>query len=275
LFALDYPRKRFEVLIVDAGSIDTTLQIARSYPVSVITEPRKNRGYSRNTAVENSKGDIIAFIDADCVAARNWLKEHVRIHEDPNILVVGGSVVQGGDTSLPATIFHETYFAAQSPNLSRHPTWDLATCNASFKRTTFWQVGLFPEVHRGEDSLLCWQVLKKGYLVIFDPTPQVVHLHGKFGFNTLFNRSREQGEADREIQDAFGLDSPLRLPRGRLSTTVFLPSLAAARFGRYLFEIVHASDKMKAISSFPVLVAISLLWTIGYFGATRSQMKSH
>ncbi len=253
---------------MDGGSDDGTLDILHSYPVKIILQTRKNRGLARNTAVEHAKGDIVAFIDADCLAMPNWLREHAMIHEDPNILIVGGSVTQGGDFSLPAKIYHETYFGAQSPSVSRRITWDLATCNASFKRTTFWQVGLFPEINRGEDSLLCWQTLKKGYMVVYDPGPKVVHLHEQIGFRTLFKRTREQGEADREIQEAFGPVSPFRLPRRFLVALFLAPSLMFARFGRYFTGVFRNQRQQLSILTLPVLIGISVLWTIGYVSSS-------
>ncbi len=270
LFMIDYPRSKFEVVAVDGGSSDSTLNILRSYPVSITVEKRKNRGFARNTAVEHSKGDIVAFIDADCIATTSWLIEHVRIHEDPKILVVGGSVLQGGIRSLPATIYHDTYFAGQSPNLPRRVTWDIATCNASFKRTTFWRVGLFPEINRGEDTLLCWQALKKGFMVVYDPGPEVVHLHENTDLRTLFKRSWEQGYADREIQQAFGANSPFRLPRNLFSILLFTPSLVLARFVRYFTGLLRSQDGRTSLLNIPVLVATSILWTLGYLSASRN-----
>jgi glycosyltransferase involved in cell wall biosynthesis len=245
----------------------------RAYPVSILIETRKCRGLARNVAVENSRGEIVAFIDADCLAAKSWLKNHVSAHQNPGVLVVGGSVVQGGDFSLPTSVYHETYFAAQSSSIPRRVTWDLATCNASFKRTTFEQVGLFPEIDRGEDTLLCWQVLQKGFRVLYDPAPRVTHLHERITVGSLLRRSREQGEADREIQGAFGTQSPFRLPRRFLSTLVLTPSLAIARFATYLSHVMRSSEHRSPVLQLPLLAGASMLWTIGYLRTAYSDAR--
>jgi glycosyltransferase involved in cell wall biosynthesis len=267
LYVIDYPQSRYEVVVVDGGSTDGTLEILRRFPVSLIVDTRKCRGVARNTAVSNAKGDIIAFIDADCLATSSWLKEHVRIHRDTSALVVGGSVLQGGDWSFPTRIYHETYFAAQLPSVTRRITWDLATCNASFKRATFRDVGLFPEMDRGEDSLLCWEALRKGYEVLYDPSPRVIHVHERITFRSLLRRSREQGHADREIQAAFGSSSPFKLPK-RFRWALFLtPSLILARFLQYLTHLAESPDKEKAILYSPPLFGAALFWTLGYLDA--------
>lgn len=269
LFSLDYPNSRYEILAVDGGSIDGTLDVLRRFRVNTIIETKKNRGLARNIAVRHARGDIVAFIDADCLATRSWLKDHVSIHGDPRVLVVGGSVIRGGHDSLPARIYHETYFAGQSPTLPRRITWDLATCNASFKRSTFWQIGLFPEIDRGEDSLLCWDVLRKGSIVLYDPVPRVVHLHEQMNFRTLFRRTIEQGHADREIQQAFGKRSPFKLPRSLFTALLLGPSLVLLRFLRYFVELASSTQRQLSIPNIPILMGTSILWTLGYLTATR------
>ena len=274
---LDYPRSRYEIVVVDGGSTDGTLETLERFPVSIIIDTRKCRGIARNTAVNNAKGDIIAFIDADCLATPSWLKEHVKIHRNNSVMVAGGSVLQGGDRSLPTRIYHETYFAAQLPSVPRRITWDLATCNASFKRATFRDVGLFPEMDRGEDSLLCWEALKKGYEVVYDPSPQVVHVHERITFRSLFRRTREQGYADRQIQVAFGNPSPFKLPKKFSLAVLMTPSLFLARFVRFLTQLAASPDKEKAILYIPPLFGASLFWTLGYLSAahTSSVDKRH
>jgi glycosyltransferase involved in cell wall biosynthesis len=264
LFSLDYPKSKYEVVVVDGGSTDGTFEIMRDFPVSLIIETRKCRGLARNAAVKNSRGDVIAFIDADCLASKTWLRDHVTAHRDPRVVAVGGSVLQGGDFSMPTRIFHETYFAAQSPTLRRRVTWDLATCNASFKRNTFRDVGLFPEIDRGEDTLLCWEALRKGYQVVYDPSPRVIHIHDRITFGSLLKRSMEQGEADREIQGAFGNESPFKLPRKFLPAALLTPSLAIARFVRYFSHLYRSPERQLFLLQLPVLIANSLLWTLGY-----------
>jgi glycosyltransferase involved in cell wall biosynthesis len=267
LYDLDYPQTRYEVVVVDGGSTDGTLETLRRFPVTLIIDTRKSRGVARNTAVKNAKGDIIAFIDADCRATSTWLKEHVKVHRNPSVLVVGGSVLQGGDSSPPTRIYHETYFAAQLPSVPRRITWDLATCNASFKRATFQAVGLFPEMDRGEDSLLCWQVLKKGYEVIYDPSPQVVHVHERMTLRSFFRRCGEQGYADRELQAAFGSRSPFKLPKTVGLTMILTPSLVLARFFRYLTQLTASPDRKKTLLYSPPLFGAALFWTVGYLRA--------
>ena len=265
LRAIDYPPDKYEIVVVDGGSTDGTLESIRKFPVTVILEGRKCRGIARNTALVNCKGQIIAFTDADCVPSRSWLRDHVFLHKDPKLMAVAGAVLRGGDPSLAAKIYHRTEFSALSPSLGRRETWEVATCNASFKRSVFTLVGPFPELDWSEDCLLCWRILQAGFNVIFDPGPRVVHLHEPMSFQSLLRKLWKQGYFDRNLQDAFGEHAPYRLPRAFLVTVLLFPSLVLARLARYFTKFLRGSSlKIEPLMFLPFLLAASLAWTTGY-----------
>ena len=71
-------RQPEEIIIVDAGSTDRTQEIisdylARGLPAKLIVEPGASRSRGRNLAIEQARGEIIACIDAGCLAKRDWL----------------------------------------------------------------------------------------------------------------------------------------------------------------------------------------------------------
>lgn len=74
LNSLDYPKDKIQFLIVDSGSTDETLTIAKSYPVTIINEPRKGRGFASNRGFQEAANDYVAFVDSDAVVPSSWLK---------------------------------------------------------------------------------------------------------------------------------------------------------------------------------------------------------
>ncbi len=66
----------YEVIVVNNASTDKTKQVAQTYKVKIIDEPRKGRGYARQTGFEHAIGDIILGTEADTVVPLNWV-EHM------------------------------------------------------------------------------------------------------------------------------------------------------------------------------------------------------
>ena len=59
--------KDFEIVIVDSGSKDGTLRIARKYKSRIIDEPRRGVPLARNRGAREAKGDIVVCTDGDAV----------------------------------------------------------------------------------------------------------------------------------------------------------------------------------------------------------------
>lgn len=77
LAAQTYPPERIEILVVDNGSVDDTRGRVRDHPVQLLLERRAGPYAARNAALERASGEILAFIDGDCVADKDWLARGV------------------------------------------------------------------------------------------------------------------------------------------------------------------------------------------------------
>ena len=89
-----YGRENFEIIVVDDGSSDDTGIIAKSYSVQVIrNEINKGIPSARNAALSAARGEIVVFIDDDCVADTQWLSSLVATFEDKSVVAVGGRIL--------------------------------------------------------------------------------------------------------------------------------------------------------------------------------------
>ncbi len=76
------PKEKFEIVIVDDGSTDTTEDFVNeliktgSLNLSFYKQDHKGPGPARNTGMEHSKGEYYIFVDSDCIADENWLKAY-------------------------------------------------------------------------------------------------------------------------------------------------------------------------------------------------------
>ncbi|NLE25516.1 MAG: glycosyltransferase family 2 protein [Clostridiaceae bacterium] len=83
-----------EVVVIDNGSNDNTMDMLKSfelkYPLKII-RVEKNRGiaYGRNEGVLNSEGEILIFHDSDMIASKDFIKQHLDAHDQPDTVVCG------------------------------------------------------------------------------------------------------------------------------------------------------------------------------------------
>lgn len=98
LFEQDYPKSKFEIIVVDDGSQDDTQAVLekmqKNSPVVLRSfhQQNKGQGVARNKAIEEAKGEIILFLGDDIVATPSLLKEHDRTHKfhpEENAAVLG------------------------------------------------------------------------------------------------------------------------------------------------------------------------------------------
>ncbi|MFC1658442.1 glycosyltransferase [Candidatus Omnitrophota bacterium] len=88
---LDYPRQLMEVIVVDNGSTDKTAAIAKSFDCRLEVLPSVNVAALRNKGAGIAKGEVLFFLDADCIVSQNWVREALSVLERPEVGVVGST----------------------------------------------------------------------------------------------------------------------------------------------------------------------------------------
>ena len=84
-------KKQFEVIVVDDGSSDGLEKIVSSFSCRFISTGRNSGpGAARNLGAEFAKGDILAFVDSDCVVSENWLPVIDNIFLNNKIKAIAG-----------------------------------------------------------------------------------------------------------------------------------------------------------------------------------------
>ncbi len=79
--------KDYEVLVIDGGSSDKTLEIAKKYKTKILNNPHRVEERARVLGIKKSKGEILCFIDADnIITEKDWLKKMVNPFEDKDII---------------------------------------------------------------------------------------------------------------------------------------------------------------------------------------------
>ena len=180
---LNYPKDALEIIVVDDGSRKEISQIITSDNVKVLRhEISLGPAACRNIGAQNARGDIFAFLDADCLAGENWLAENV-----PFIQAAGAGAVGGFIDGFYQKTSLDRYEKAFSPlNMGRRLLTEgstdsgfyVPTANLLVTREAFNAVGGFKEEMRiGEDVDFCWRLRGKGFTLIYTPFGSVAHKH--------------------------------------------------------------------------------------------------
>ncbi len=143
LLRMDYPQERREILVVDNGSTDRTAEIVKSFPVRYLWEERRGASYARNRGIEESKGEILAFTDADNLVTTGWLRELVRGFDSDAVGVVVGETVSY-PPNTPADRLTAMWKPLRQIRTLSYPVYPwFSSCNVAFRRNVFNQIGLF------------------------------------------------------------------------------------------------------------------------------------
>ena len=176
LFAQDYPAGLFEILIVDNRSSDESAAVVARYPVTLLSESGILTSYAaRNRGIAHAGGEIVAFTDADCIPAHDWLRLLLAALEHESVAAAVGTV----EDAPPASLCEE--FTARVKPFARPPHAGLKTLltgNVAVRRAALEAVGYFDErLPTGGDVDLGWRLQKSGFTVSDAPRACVAHRH--------------------------------------------------------------------------------------------------
>jgi GT2 family glycosyltransferase len=172
-----FESERVELIVVDNGSAWLPVEICGSYPgVRLVEEVTPGPGPARNKGISVSRGDVLAFIDADCVAERNWLASIEAALADEGVQVVGGDVrISRRNPEMPTMLeAYESVFAYRQKEYIEQKSFS-GTGNLAMRRSVYRAVGPFAGIEVAEDRDWGQRATRLGYSIRYVPAMAVFH----------------------------------------------------------------------------------------------------
>lgn len=186
----------YEVIVVDNGSKDGTSELASTLGAHVIVNNRRGAAASRNLGANHAQGSLLAFIDADCIVAPNWINVLIAHFSSPHIAAAAAPALP----IVEGMTWVEKAWAKVFVNMSRPSRRNVITVsnlpssNLLILKKYFDEVGGFDEKFLScEDYDLSQRLLMHGQLLL-DENVHVTHLRESKTVCELFNRELGRGK---------------------------------------------------------------------------------
>lgn len=215
---------------------------------------------ARNIGIDQSKGDWLFFIDADCIPQQNWMAYLIRRMQE-GWKVVGGGVNSGQENFWTQVyniaMFHE-FLTSKGEEIKRY----LPTLNLAVNREVINKVGgLNEDLRRCEDLEWTLRMTQSGYRLIFEPTAAIHHKP----INLSFKRLRDVFYTDGfySIQNRIKFNKLYKMPEILNHSFVwkYLSPLISAYTTLKIF--VTTQEFRNNLTTIPYVYMLKFFWCLG------------
>jgi glycosyltransferase involved in cell wall biosynthesis len=253
----------FEAIFVDSSPDSRVKEAIENHSVfRVIHLPEKTLSeVARNLAADEARGDILVFLDSDCIPEKEWLQQAAAVFHD-GAQVICGPVLCHGDRLIDLTA-HLAKFWLWLPDKDKKQAKTAPTANLAIQRALFWEMGgLNPGYLSSADAGLCLKLADSGIEVQFINSFMVEHIHDTT-FRTL---CRERFIRGRE----FGVMRTQLAGWTRMKSFIFILSIPVLPVKNFLLKWATVSRSGYCLPFLKGVFAHLLLehaWMYGQFGS--------
>jgi glycosyltransferase involved in cell wall biosynthesis len=184
--------EELEIIVVDSGSTDTTLDIAQRFRANIIHIEKDDFSFGRslNVGCDAAQGDYLVFVSGHCIPQNDhWLLNLLNPLIDNKAAYVYGRQVGNGECRFSERQLFQKYF----PETSKIPQEGFFCNNANAAITrAFWQENRFDEALTGlEDMELAKRLVAKGHVIGYVADAPVFHLHDESWHRVRMRYQRE------------------------------------------------------------------------------------
>jgi lipopolysaccharide/colanic/teichoic acid biosynthesis glycosyltransferase/glycosyltransferase involved in cell wall biosynthesis len=180
------PLDHYEVIVVDDGSTDETVQTiagwCNTHPdvaVKLVTQANAGPAAARNHGAEVARAPLLLFTDADCAPTATWIAAMTAPFAAPDVAGAKGAYVTEQSGLIPR--FVQAEYEDRYDRMRGQPQIDfIDTYSAAYRRQLFLENHGFDPIFTTasvEDQEFSFRLAQKGYRLVFAPDARVMHLH--------------------------------------------------------------------------------------------------
>jgi cellulose synthase/poly-beta-1,6-N-acetylglucosamine synthase-like glycosyltransferase len=261
----DYPRDRFEVIVMDGNSTDGSRALVESLreelPNLRLLENRgRHTARGLNIGLAFARGDVIARVDAHASVAPDYLRKSVAALRESGADVVGGPLKTVGDSPVGETVA----LALSSPfgvgnavfRYSHREQWTDTVAFPAYRRDVFDRMGPFDEIEGGEDDEFHYRLRDAGGQILLTPDIQPTYF-ARSSFWELARQYFGYGQAKVVVLSRHPRRTRLRQLVPSAFVLALIASIVMAAFGGVFVLPLAAVGGMYLLASITASVVLA------------------
>ena len=191
--------RNFEIIIVFDSKQDVNIDLAKQHKAKALFDKKHTIGGAYFTGSTAAKGDIIAFIDDDCIAPKDWLSKLKKEFEKEIDVVGGEDIIPEQSSSFQKAAYQiDIARVLKSPVFGKSACKRLRTANVAYHKTVFSEDNFNPKLKGLQEPEFHYRLLKKGLRMKFNPSLYVYHKR-RSNLKGIFNQIYRNGLAKIEL----------------------------------------------------------------------------
>lgn len=240
----------FEVIVIDSGSTDGTLELVKDYDVKMLMIPEESFtfGYSLNFGIRHSMGNIICCISAHCLPADNlWLYKITRPILEKECQATYGRQLPIKKVNPFEEFSFYKHFPEGEKKSGRIP---FSNANCAFLKE-LWEEVKFDESIPSWEDYLWYYLLKKKYIFKYVPDACVYHSH-PFSISRLKRIAYQDGMSFRYMRERYGIN-------------ILDDSFSASKFFYVLKDLLNHGKFFLKQRYYKFFLTYPIIRTVSYF----------
>ena len=172
-------RNQFEVIVIDDGSTDNTINEVKKFKgIQIIQGKHNGPATARNNGAKKANASIIIFLDSDTIPSPQWLEEMLKPFDDPDVVGVQGAYKSNQKELIAKFIQLEIEYRYQKLLSAKNLDW-IGSYSAGYRKEVFLEKGFERDFKQasGEDPEFSYWLQKHGFKLVFQPKALLYHKH--------------------------------------------------------------------------------------------------